>query len=76
MVGYVKHRLPRLVRCSLMRGTCNAGRDFGVHELTLVGVYPVVEGYAQLDMKLMAKLKGNTKYNPLYITPGDAFKSC
>ena len=43
----------------------------GIHELTSVGVYPVLNGYAHLDLDAVTG-KGTTKYNPLYIAPGDA----
>ena len=54
-----------------MRGTTCAGRDIGIHELTLVGVFPVMDGYAHLDLRAVAG-KGRTQYNPLYIIPGEA----
>ncbi|CAL5223023.1 g5476 [Coccomyxa viridis] len=44
-------------------------RGIGIRELTLVGVFPVMDGYAHLDLRAVAG-KGRTQYNPLYIIPG------
>lgn len=54
----------------LVRGSAAAGPDARPCKLVLVGVYPVVDGYAQVDMKEMAN-KGQSCFSPLYIVPGE-----
>ncbi|CAL5225839.1 g8621 [Coccomyxa viridis] len=43
--------------------------DPGTRKLVLVGAYPVIGGFAQLNLDQLAG-KGKTSSNPMYIVPG------
>ncbi len=54
----------------LVRGFSHTGPDPGTRKLVLVGAYPVIGGFAQLNLDQLAG-KGKTSSNPMYIVPGE-----
>lgn len=60
---------PQCLVYLLVRGMSSAGPDLGTHKLELLGVYPVIDGFAQLNLQQLAN-KGKARFSPLYVMPG------
>ena len=74
-MSWVQHILILVLQCIhytylFATGGDAAGPDIKKRKIVLVGVYPVVRGFAELDRKELAD-KGQSRFHPLYIEPGE-----